>query len=65
MISHQCLFSLSVSDATHELYSLLELEGALESIDFGALDPSLNPGGLRLPPLSNEKSDTSQTYSEH
>lgn len=42
MISHQCLFSLSVSDATHELYSLLELEGALESMDFGALDPSLN-----------------------
>lgn len=48
--------------------SILELEGALEIMGFGALDPSLNPVSLdklRFPRLSNEESNISKTYSEY
>lgn len=47
--------------------SILELEGALEILEFGALDPSLNPTSLeklRFPVSQNEESISSQTHSK-
>lgn len=50
-----------------QLDSILELEGALEILEFGALDLNLNPTSLdklRFPVCQNEESISSQTHSK-